>query len=282
MTWTSLGSLAGRKNILFGFALNYKLISGNGDHDALVARECTIVTHENAMKWEGIHPERDRYTFTQADAIVDFAERHAMKVRAYLLLASRAAPVGQARCDEAQCRGGSGEHIATVAGRYKGRLHSWDVVNEAIQLKDNQPGGWKNSFWYTVPICALGIQSHLRAATGENFAPDLPIFIAKVRDLGLDIYITELDVDDSHLTTTGIARDAAVVEVYQRYLDLVLSTGSVSVAITWGAWDIVRPVGAEAVSGPSAQHPLLFAPGGDPTSAPAAAAQSLRRAPPRR
>jgi len=79
--WTPLGRLAQEKNISFGFALNYRLLSGNQDYDALVARECTIVTPENAMKWEAVHPERDRYTFTQADAILDFAQQHAMKIR---------------------------------------------------------------------------------------------------------------------------------------------------------------------------------------------------------
>ena len=41
-------------------------------------------------------------------------------------------------------------HIETVAGRYKGRIHSWDVVNEAIQVSDNLPNGMRNSPWQKV------------------------------------------------------------------------------------------------------------------------------------
>ncbi len=55
-TWIPLGSLAREKNISFGFALNYSLLSTDAAYDALVARECTIVTPENAMKWQAVHP----------------------------------------------------------------------------------------------------------------------------------------------------------------------------------------------------------------------------------
>ena len=33
-------------------------------------------------------------------------------------------------------------------GRYRGRVHSWDVVNEAILPADGQPDGLRKSFWY--------------------------------------------------------------------------------------------------------------------------------------
>lgn len=36
------------------------------------------------------------------------------------------------------------EHIDTVVGRYKGRVHGWDVVNEAIS---DGPGGLRDSQW---------------------------------------------------------------------------------------------------------------------------------------
>ena len=96
--WVPLGALAAKKNILFGFALNHSLLSTNVDYDALVARESTIVTPENAMKWEAVHPERDRYSFTQADTIVAFAEQHLMKVRGHAFCWHRALPAWVARC----------------------------------------------------------------------------------------------------------------------------------------------------------------------------------------
>jgi endo-1,4-beta-xylanase len=335
LTWTPLGYLAKEKNIAFGFALNYSLLSTNADYDALVARECTIVTPENAMKWEAVHPEHDSYSFTQADAIVAFAEQHSMKVRGHAFCWHRALPPWVTRdVTKGNAEAVLRQHIATVAGRYKGRLHSWDVVNEAIQLKDDLPDGWRNSFWYGllgpayvdiafdaakqadpsailtyndfgleyenhsdnakrkavlamlrdlkrrgVPIRALGLQSHLRAGTGENFGNDLPKFIAEVRDLGLEVFVTELDVDDSHLMVEEEARDEVIADVYKRYLDLVLATASVSVVITWGAWDIARVTGAVATTGPKAERPLLFAPGGFPKPDAISVARSFQHAP---
>ncbi len=260
-----------------------------------------------------------------------------MKVRGHAFCWHRALPVWVTQnVNRDNAEAVLQQHIATVAGRYKGRLHSWDVVNEAIQLKDNLPNGWRNSFWYGllgpayvdiafeaakqadpsailtyndfgleyenrsdnakrkavlgmlhdlkrrgVPVGALGLQSHLRAGTGENFGSDLPKFIAEVRDLGLEVFVTELDVDDSHLTVEGGARDEVIADVYKRYLDLVLATSSVSVVVTWGAWDIARPTGGEAVSGPKAERPLLFAPGGFPKPDAISVARSFQYAPPR-
>jgi endo-1,4-beta-xylanase len=333
--WTPLGALAAKQNISFGFALNARLLASDPAYQALVARECTIVTPENAMKWEALHPERATYTFTQADAIVDFAKKHHAKVRGHTFCWHRALPPWVTR--EATRENAEAilrDHITTVAGHYKGQLHSWDVVNEAIQIRDGEPGGWRKSFWYNllgptyidiafhaarnadpaavltyndygleyenrsdtpkraavlamlrdlkargVPIGALGIQSHLRAGTGEKFGDDLPRFLSEVRALGLRVYLTELDVDDSHLTTEGDARDQQIADVYKRYLDLVLATGAVSVVITWGAWDIAKATGAEATSGPTAQRPLLFSADGKPKADAFAVAQSFRQAP---
>jgi endo-1,4-beta-xylanase len=37
-------------------------------------------------------------------------------------------------------------HIQTVVSRYKGRVHGWDVVNEAI----NDDGSWRESPFYKI------------------------------------------------------------------------------------------------------------------------------------
>ncbi|WP_408209127.1 endo-1,4-beta-xylanase [Paraburkholderia sediminicola] len=109
-----------------------------------------------------------------------------------------------------------------------------------------------------VPVHGLGIQSHLR--TGDTFGPGLSRFILAVRDPGLSVYVTELDVDDSRFTGSTEDRDGAVAETYKRYLNLILATGSVSNIITWGVWDRPHLAGAAVISGPLAQRPLVFGP----------------------
>jgi endo-1,4-beta-xylanase len=112
-----------------------------------------------------------------------------------------------------------------------------------------------------VPVHGLGLQSHLRA--GDTFGPGLSNFILAVRDLGLSVYVTELDVDDSRLTGSTEARDGTVAETYKRYLDLILATRAVPVILTWGVWDRPHLAGAAATSGPLAQRPLAFGPEGE-------------------
>jgi len=130
-----------------------------------------------------------------------------------------------------------------------------------------------------VPVEALGLQSHLRAGTGERFGEGLPRFLQDIRELGLQIFITEMDVDDSKVAVEGEERDAIVADVYKRYLDLVLSTGTISTVITWGVWDIPRVTGAEVATKPVAERPLLFDSTGEPKAAAMAVADCFRRAP---
>lgn len=112
-----------------------------------------------------------------------------------------------------------------------------------------------------VPVGALGIQSHLRAGGADTFGSGLAQFLHEVKALGLAVYITELDVDDSHVDPAH--RDAIVASVYKRYLDLVLGSGAVTAVLTWGVWDAAhRTAATPKQSDVMAERPLLFAPGG--------------------
>ena len=128
-----------------------------------------------------------------------------------------------------------------------------------------------------VPIGALGIQSHLRAGGRASFGSALAGFLREVRALGLAVTITELDVDDSALDPA--AADGVVADIYKRYLDLVLGTGTVSSVLSWGVWDWPHRVGATpAQSDTTARRPLIFAPGGSAKPATWAVAHCFERA----
>ncbi|WP_363303900.1 endo-1,4-beta-xylanase [uncultured Sphingomonas sp.] len=75
--------------------------------------------------------------------------------------------------------------------------------------------------------------------------------------MGLAVYITELDVDDSRLNPGS--SDGMVAGVYKRYLGRVPGTGAVSSVLTWGVWDTPHYTAATpGQSGPMARRPLLF------------------------
>ncbi|GIE95448.1 endo-1,4-beta-xylanase [Paractinoplanes rishiriensis] len=99
---------------------------------AVLAHEFNSASPENQMKWEFIHPERDRYNFGPADAIVKFARKHGQAVRGHTLLwhSQNPAWLEQGTFTKAELRSILKKHIFTVVGRYRGQIHQWDVANE--------------------------------------------------------------------------------------------------------------------------------------------------------
>jgi endo-1,4-beta-xylanase len=102
------------------------------EYRRILGQQFSSVSPENQMKWEFIHPERDRYDFGAADAIVDFAERHGQVVRGHTLLWHSQNPAWLEEGDftDAELRAILHDHITTVVGRYAGRIQQWDVANE--------------------------------------------------------------------------------------------------------------------------------------------------------
>jgi len=102
------------------------------------------VTAENAMKWGELARELGSYDFTAADALVDFAEAHALRLRGHTLVwgpspdqgypADLPAKIREAEDPEAFTLDAIRTHVSTVVGRYAGRVESWDVVNEPLAM----------------------------------------------------------------------------------------------------------------------------------------------------
>lgn len=138
---------------LVGVALNRDQASGADSAGAAVAaRHFNSVVAENAMKCEVIHPEEDRYYWDGADSLVDFGERNGMAVIGHCLIwHSQCAPwflVDSAgnQVDAETLKSRMRDHIHAVVGRYKGRMHGWDVVNEAI-IED---GSYRKTGFYEI------------------------------------------------------------------------------------------------------------------------------------
>ncbi|MEU3254773.1 endo-1,4-beta-xylanase [Streptomyces sp. NPDC006997] len=105
----------------------------------ILGRQFSSVSPENQMKWDFIHPERDRYDFAAADAIVDFADKHGQVVRGHTLLWHSQNPAWLEEGDftKAELRAILRDHITTVVGRYAGRIQQWDVANEIFDGEGN-------------------------------------------------------------------------------------------------------------------------------------------------
>jgi endo-1,4-beta-xylanase len=99
-----------------------------------------MVTPENVMKWPIIHPDRSRYDFGPADALVSFAHLHQMAVRGHNLLTggtSTASWVLNGHFSRDQLMAIVQQHITTVVSHFRGQVTQWDVVNEALDATGN-------------------------------------------------------------------------------------------------------------------------------------------------
>jgi endo-1,4-beta-xylanase len=133
-----------------GVAINSDQITGKDARGtAIVAEQFDSISPENAMKWENIHPKAGKYDFTLADQYVDFGEKHHMFIVGHNLVWHSQVPAWVFQDDSGkpvnriELLRRMHDHIFTVVGRYKGRIQSWDVVNEAL----NEDGTLRDSKW---------------------------------------------------------------------------------------------------------------------------------------
>jgi endo-1,4-beta-xylanase len=104
----------------------------------LITSQFSGMTAENAMKMGPIHPREQQFNWVPADSIVNFAQRHQMRMRGHTLVWHNQTP--KWLFEDADGKQVSKEvllqrihqHIDSVVGRYKGKVFAWDVVNEAI------------------------------------------------------------------------------------------------------------------------------------------------------
>ncbi len=87
------------------------------------------------------------------------------------------------------------------------------------------------------PISAVGLQSHLRLDGSRFDAKLYRSFLKDVAAFGYRILITELDVLDTNAPSGIAARDAAVADMYARFLAAALDEPMVTSVVTWGLSD---------------------------------------------
>ena len=287
----SLKAHAHKHGFLAGCAVSAQDLHNEKFTNVLID-QYSLVVPENAMKFGPLKPKPDQYFFDDADALVAFAEQHKIKVRGHNFVWHAQLPSwfkGVATKENA--RQILTDHIMTVGTRYKGKMQSWDVVNEALNPPDGLPDGLRKSPWFELlgpdyielafrtarkadphakltyneygiendgpedstkraatlallkrlkaanaPIDALGIQSHVHA--GETWGKGLRELIDGAHDLGLEVYLTEMDINDDKLKETDIAAiDRIVADAYRDYLSVALESKAAKAVLTWGLTD---------------------------------------------
>ncbi len=167
----ALRKLAAQKGLLYGTTISAAQITGDLPFVDLVRQEAGLVVAENEMKWQVINrgaPGDDDYA--PADTIANFAAANKLVLRGHNLLWYHRTPTWYFDLpDRTAQERAVVDHIAQLAGRYRGRIHSWDVVNEPIEPKDGRPDGLRTAvFLETLGPEYLDLAYHTARNTDPN------------------------------------------------------------------------------------------------------------------
>ena len=281
-----LAEIAARSGLFFGASITQDALT-NAAYGDLYRRETRMITSDVDLKFDWLRPEPGPARFEPADRLVGFAAQHGLLFRGHTLIWNDNPPPWLRALPKHEVAAVFDRHLDEVAGRYAGRIHSWDVVNEPFWPGDRAPGGYRRGPWYDalgpayvarafrrvrqadphaklvlneaqtertdelgltmrrallrlvdellearVPLDAVGLQGHLQPqypSDDESFGR----FLEDIARRGLDIYITELDVDDSSLPDPVPVRDELVAKRYEAFLARVLAVPAVKVVVTW-------------------------------------------------
>ncbi|MBN2805599.1 MAG: endo-1,4-beta-xylanase [Prolixibacteraceae bacterium] len=142
-----------KDHFFMGVAVNAWQTKGTDTaaHELITSHFNSLVA-ENCMKSERIQPREGEFNFDEADEFVAYAEANGMHIVGHTLVWHSQAPrwfffdeTGNLVSAEVLTERLK-THIHTLVGRYKGRVHGWDVVNEAI----NEDGSYRESLFYQI------------------------------------------------------------------------------------------------------------------------------------
>ena len=142
-----------KNDFYIGVALSLdQILSKEPKITEIVEKHFNSITPENILKWEEVHPEPNRYNFEAIDRFVEFGEKNKMHIVGHTLVWHLQTPDWVFQDEDGNPLNREAllermrDHIFTVMGRYKGRIHGWDVVNEAI----SEDGQFRKSKWFEI------------------------------------------------------------------------------------------------------------------------------------
>ncbi|GAB4184455.1 MAG: endo-1,4-beta-xylanase [Coleofasciculaceae cyanobacterium] len=156
----SLKKRAAAKGITYGAAGRYPDFILNPKLAARYAQECALLVPEWEFKWfiewypkwpvpnHPLRPSPESFDFTAADWMANFSQTHNLKFRGHTLVWHLSLPPWfKETVNHQNAEKFLVEHIQKVAGHYAGKMHSWDVVNEAINIYDGLPNNLQKTPW---------------------------------------------------------------------------------------------------------------------------------------
>jgi endo-1,4-beta-xylanase len=170
-----LRDLAGSFLIGYASRSGFQTMSDAAQWQTVARREFNLLTPENDMKWDTIHPQPNQFNFGPADTHVAFAQANGMTVHGHTLVWHSQNPswfsnpqsVGMPAWNATTLTNAYNSHIDAVVGRYANSVAIWDVVNEAFQ---DGSGALRTEFPWNIGGRALMEQAFRRARADDSDA----------------------------------------------------------------------------------------------------------------
>lgn len=311
-------------HFLMGAAVNSDQFNERDERgNPIIEKHYNTITPENVLKWQSIQPEEGDFRWADPDKYVAFGEKHDMFIIGHTLVWHNQTPDWVFQDDEGNPAGRETllermrDHIHTLVGRYKGRVHGWDVVNEAL----NEDGSLRQSPWLEIigpeyiekafefaneadpdaelyyndysladpdkragaiqliknlqyrgiPVTGIGMQAHYNPdgpAAGE-----VATSITQFANLGIDVMITELDINvvgsdqgDPYAEGLPATVQQELAGRYQELFEVFMDRSDHITRITfWGVTD--GDSWLNYFNGNRTNYPLLFDREGQPKPA---------------
>jgi len=139
---------AARAAIPFGSAAQIETFREDDRYREALKRYCDVIVPMNDLKWEGLRYDRAKFDFSGADELVAFARANKQAIRGHALLWGEALPPwARTMSSRAEAERELIKHIEVVVDRYKGKIATWDVVNEVIKFEPTPDEPYRDTIW---------------------------------------------------------------------------------------------------------------------------------------
>jgi endo-1,4-beta-xylanase len=133
---------------LLGAAVSWERLRVPGAYQRLFLAHFSGLTPETELKMDALAPFQGVVDFARPDALVRWARARGIRVHGHTLLWHRQEPrwVAEGVWTRAELLGVLRWYVRTVVGHFRGRIPSWDVVNEPMA----EDGSLRPTVWQRV------------------------------------------------------------------------------------------------------------------------------------
>ncbi len=115
------------------------------EYASIVTEQFNSVTAENIMKPNALHPTRNVFDWEEADQLASFCQASNKRLHGHTLIWHKQLPpwMYAFQGTKSEWEEMMRDHIFRIVDHFKGKVTSWDVINEAFE----EDGTMRNTIW---------------------------------------------------------------------------------------------------------------------------------------